>query len=72
MIKPKRPLLLLSILCLSIPLVAQTIPSRAAIDAKVGGIMAQTETNGMAVAVIDHGKAAYVHVCGIRNAKGDR
>ena len=25
----------------------------------------------MAVAIIDHGKAAYVHVCGIRNAKGD-
>ena len=30
MMKPKRPLLLVSILCLSIPLVAQTIPSRAA------------------------------------------
>jgi len=33
--------------------------------------MAQTKANGMAVAVIDHGKVGYVHAYGIRNAKGD-
>ncbi len=33
--------------------------------------MAQTRANGMAVAVIDHGKVAYVHAYGIRNAKGE-
>lgn len=71
MMKLKQPLLLSSILCLSIPLAAQTIPSGAAIDAKVAGIMAQTRANGMAVAVIDHGKVAYVHTYGIRDAKGD-
>src|SRR5580658_1582396 len=71
MMKPKVPILLFSALCLSIPLVAQTIPPGAAIDAKVGGIMAQTDAHGMAVAVIDHGTVAYVHAYGIRNAKGD-
>lgn len=50
---------------------AQTIPDGAAIDAKVGGVMAQTGAKGMAVAVIDHGKVAYVHAYGVRNAKGD-
>ena len=30
-----------------------------------------TKANGMAVAVIDHGKVIYVHAYGIRNAKGD-
>jgi CubicO group peptidase (beta-lactamase class C family) len=51
--------------------VAQTIPNRAAIDAQVSKIMTLTHANGMAVAVIDHGKVGYVHVYGIRNAKGD-
>src|SRR5580658_7235398 len=71
MMKPKVPILLFSALCLSIPLVAQTIPPGAAIDAKVGGIMAQTDAHGMAIAVIDHGKVAYVNAYGIRNAKAD-
>jgi CubicO group peptidase (beta-lactamase class C family) len=55
----------------SIAAVAQTIPSGAAIDTEVGKIMSRTHANGMAVAVIDHGKVGYVQAYGIRNAKGD-
>jgi CubicO group peptidase (beta-lactamase class C family) len=51
--------------------VAQTIPSATAIDAEVGKIMTRTHANGMAVAVIDHGKVGYVQAYGTRNAKGD-
>jgi CubicO group peptidase (beta-lactamase class C family) len=51
--------------------IAQTIPDGAAIDGEVGRIMARTHANGMAVAVVDHGKVSYVHAHGIRNAKGD-
>jgi CubicO group peptidase (beta-lactamase class C family) len=51
--------------------IAQTIPSGPAIDAEVGKIMTHTHTNGMAVAVIDHGKVGYAQAYGIRNAKGD-
>src|SRR6202021_3932962 len=52
-------------------LVAQTIPSDAAIDAEVSKVMARTHANGMAIAVIDHGKIIYVQSYGIRNAKGE-
>lgn len=69
MLKLTQPALLSSVLCLSIPLVAQTIPCGAATDAKVRGIMAQTGANGMAVAVIDHGEVVYVQAYGIRDAK---
>jgi CubicO group peptidase (beta-lactamase class C family) len=41
------------------------------IDAEVNRIMAATHANGMAVAVIDHGKVVYVNAFGVRNAKGD-
>lgn len=65
-------LLLLAISALiPLTLCAQTIPSGAAIDARVGGIMAQTGAKGMAVAVVDHGKVIYKHAYGIRNASGD-
>jgi CubicO group peptidase (beta-lactamase class C family) len=47
------------------------IPDKAAIDQRVKSIMASTHANGMAVAVIDHGKVSYVQAYGIRNAKGD-
>lgn len=67
-----RPLrCLFAVLSLSIPLVAQTMPLGAAIDAKVNGLMAQTGAKGMAVAVIDHGRVRYLHAYGIRNAKGE-
>jgi CubicO group peptidase (beta-lactamase class C family) len=69
MMKLEQHLLLFSMLCLSIPLAAETMPSGTAIDAKAGGIMAQTGAKGMAVAVVDHGKVAYLRAYGIRNAK---
>jgi CubicO group peptidase (beta-lactamase class C family) len=62
---------LLAGLCLPGPAVAQTIPNGVAIDAEVSRIMSRTHSNGMAVAVIDHGNVGYVHAYGIRNAKGD-
>ena len=50
---------------------AQVIPSDAAIDGEIGRIMSRTHANGMAVAVVDHGKVSFVQAYGIRNAKGD-
>ena len=50
---------------------AQTIPGGPAVDDEVNKIMTEPHANGMAVAVIDHGKVGYVHAYGIRNAKGD-
>ena len=44
---------------------------RHRIDAEVAKIMTHTRAEGMAVAVIDHGKVGYVQSYGIRNAKGD-
>ena len=66
-------LLVLSCAVLRLPmeLVAQIIPSGAAIDAEVSKVMTRTHANGMAVAVIDHGKVIYVQSYGIRNAKGE-
>jgi len=57
--------------CLPVAALAQTLPNAAAIDAEVSKIMSRTHANGMAVAVVDHGKVGYVHAYGIRNAKGD-
>ena len=51
--------------------VAQSIPNAADLDGEVNRIMQQTKANGMAVAVIDHGKVIYVNAFGIRDAKGD-
>ena len=68
---PRSALLLLPVFCLSPVLVAQTIPSGAAIDAEVGKIMTRTQAKGMAIAVIDHGRVGYVQSYGFRNAKGD-
>ena len=57
--------------CLPILASAQTLPGSTAIDGEVSKILAHTHANGMAVAVIDHGKVKYVNAYGIRNAKGD-
>ena len=62
---------LLTAICLPVLNSAQALPGGTAIDAEVGKIMARTHANGMAVAVIDHGKTVYVNSYGIRNAKGD-
>jgi CubicO group peptidase (beta-lactamase class C family) len=67
-----QPLIvLIASLYLPIAVLAQTIPGGPAVDAEVNKIMTETHANGMAVAVIDHGKVVYVHAYGIRNAKGD-
>ena len=58
-------------LCLPVAAIAQSIPAASAIDSKVKKIMAATHANGMAVAVVDHGKVTYTQTFGIRNAKGD-
>jgi CubicO group peptidase (beta-lactamase class C family) len=63
--------LLSALLCLPVASIAQTIPSGAAIDARVKKVMSKTQANGMAVAVVDRGKVGYVQAYGIRNAKGD-
>jgi CubicO group peptidase (beta-lactamase class C family) len=63
--------LLLALVCLPVASIAQTIPSGAAIDARVKKVMSKTQANGMAVAVVDRGKVGYVQAYGIRNAKGD-
>jgi CubicO group peptidase (beta-lactamase class C family) len=47
----------------------QAIPRPAEIEARVRKLMADTHANGIAVAVIDHGKVSYVQAYGIRNAK---
>ena len=62
---------LFAAICLPLAAPAQDLPKGAAIDAEVSTILARTHANGMAVAVIDHGKVGYVNAYGIRNAKGD-
>ena len=57
--------------CVPVASIAQRIPDGTAIDGEVKKIMFNTHANGMAVAVVDHGKVGYVHAYGIRNAKGD-
>ena len=56
---------------LPLMVVAQTIPDAAAIDVQVKKVMSRTHSNGIAVAVIDHGKVRYSHAYGIRNTKGE-
>jgi CubicO group peptidase (beta-lactamase class C family) len=51
--------------------VKHTLPSGSAIDAQAKQTLARTHANGLAIAVIDHGKVGYVQAYGIRNAKGD-
>ena len=51
--------------------IGQTIPSGAAIDARVGKIMTQTQAKGMALAVVDRGMVREIRAYGIRNGKGD-
>jgi CubicO group peptidase (beta-lactamase class C family) len=71
--RENAPLLivLLAACWLPVGVVSQTMPNGAAIDGEVSKIMTQTHANGLAVAVIDHGKVRYVHAYGVRNAKGD-
>ena len=61
----------LAAVCVPVAAIAQRIPTGAAIDSEVAKIITRTHAKGMAVAVIDRGKVAYVHAYGVRNAKGD-
>ncbi|MEO8429202.1 MAG: serine hydrolase domain-containing protein, partial [Verrucomicrobiota bacterium] len=59
-------------LLLAVPGVAQAaVPKPAAIDVRVHKVMTDTGSKGIAIAVIDDGKVAYVQAYGVRNAKGD-
>src|SRR5580658_1058960 len=71
-IRALQPLVVL-IVSFYLPFAAfpQTTPGGPTLDAEVRKIMTETHADGMAVAVIDHGKVGYVHAYGIRNAKGD-
>lgn len=69
-----RALAFSTLLCVPTMAFAATqrpIPAPLAIDAKVAEAMKITGSKGLAIAVIDDGKVAYVHAYGERNAKGD-
>lgn len=61
--------------CLALLLTAAVsvacLPSTTAIDARVRSAMAATNAKGLAIAVIDDGRVAYVQAYGARNAAGD-
>ena len=50
---------------------AHAIPDAAAIDTEAHKVIVASGANGLALAVVDHGKVGYVHAYGIRNAMGD-
>lgn len=61
-------------LALALPAAAQTgpqLPSGPKIDLIVHDAMAKTQAKGLAIAVIDNGKVAYVNAYGVRNAASD-
>jgi CubicO group peptidase (beta-lactamase class C family) len=47
------------------------LPTPASIDARVGTLMGNTGSKGIALAVIDGGRVVYLRAYGVRNAKGD-
>lgn len=55
----------------ALPSLANARPADAAIDTEVAKAMAATGAQGLAVAVIEDGRVAYVQAFGKRNAKGD-
>jgi CubicO group peptidase (beta-lactamase class C family) len=48
---------------------AQSVPEHEAIDSEVHKLMDRTHGNGLALALIDHGRVQYVQSYGVRNAK---
>ncbi|HEY5851921.1 MAG TPA: serine hydrolase domain-containing protein [Lysobacter sp.] len=65
-------LLAASLLVLASQADAAKLPSGADIDAEVARLMAASNANGMAVAVIDEGRVVHAKAYGKRNAAGDR
>lgn len=47
------------------------LPSLGVIDTKIADAMHETGANGLAIAVIDKGRVAYVSAYGVRNTAGD-
>ncbi|ESQ83659.1 hypothetical protein AEAC466_11675 [Asticcacaulis sp. AC466] len=59
---------------LSVPAIAATprpIPAPLAIDARIAEAMTATHAKGLAIAIVDDGKVAYVKSYGVRNAADD-
>jgi CubicO group peptidase (beta-lactamase class C family) len=71
--KPFMTVAAFALLSFAAPAIAQTapLPSPAAIDAEVQRVMGATGAKGLAMAIVDHGQATYVHTWGARNAAGD-
>jgi CubicO group peptidase (beta-lactamase class C family) len=64
---------LLTLLIAALPLLATAVPplpERAAIDAEASRLMAATQAQGLALAVVDDGRVAHVAAYGQRNAAG--
>lgn len=53
--------------CASVP----AVPTPTDIDQQVQAALAETRANGMAIAVVDGGRVAYVQAYGMRNARGE-
>ncbi|MFX1725426.1 serine hydrolase domain-containing protein [Stenotrophomonas sp. AS1] len=70
-----RPFALMLVLLTAAPIALATppttLPDPAAVDAEMARMMAKTHAQGLALAVIDHGKVVQVHAAGKRNAAGD-
>jgi CubicO group peptidase (beta-lactamase class C family) len=60
---------LVLLLASSLPLACR--PGPAAVDARVRAALSETGAKGLAIAVIDDGRVAYVQAYGARNAAGD-
>jgi CubicO group peptidase (beta-lactamase class C family) len=65
------PLAAFTLLLASASQAQHKIPADSAIDAQAKQIMARTQSNGLAIGVIDHGKVSHVQAYGIRNANGE-
>jgi CubicO group peptidase (beta-lactamase class C family) len=63
------PLAALTLLFTSAAQAQHEIPADSAIDAQSTQTMARTQSNGLAIGVINHGKVSHVRAYGIRNAK---
>ena len=58
-------------LCVGCANPPRTLPDGTAIAAEAGKLMARTHAQGLAVAVVDHGRVESVGAWGVRNAQGD-
>ncbi|HEX9161151.1 MAG TPA: serine hydrolase, partial [Thermoanaerobaculia bacterium] len=66
-----RPLTLLAILALTLPLTAQDLPPdlTAKIDAAANRILAMTGAPSASIAVVKDGRIAYAHAYGLANVE---